>query len=264
MLLARLVAGISWAGDAADSLSGWSCCSVSDNKSPLSFCVSVCSLCRASVWIKDHSIWSVDQWEGTLPGCTLPITQLTWPASPWFARQVNSADVSPTSCFSVYLPESELRVSPLLLLLCPLGLIYPTETKFLSRLRESEKSQVEEPNPLIPYTLQGVKDMLALCCCNPPNIPRQVQRVLRLHTMWHMYRPQRSVKVVSVIFSCTLYTAVNRKKPKINFRWHAMKFPVTQLVNCCGGFRQSHVSYTSAELWSSAPAAVWLVILTLK
>lgn len=64
----------------------------------------------------------------------------------------------------------------LLLPFCPPGLIYPKETKFTSHLKEMEKSQVDEPNPLIPSTLQEMKDMLALVCHNAPYIPQQVQK----------------------------------------------------------------------------------------
>lgn len=65
-------------------------------------------------------------------------------------------------------------------LLCAPGLVYPTETKFLSHLRKVEKSQQEESIPLIPSTLQDVEEMLRLCCYNPPKLPRQVQSYIVL------------------------------------------------------------------------------------
>uniref|UniRef100_A0A3Q3WZ72 AB hydrolase-1 domain-containing protein n=1 Tax=Mola mola TaxID=94237 RepID=A0A3Q3WZ72_MOLML len=65
-----------------------------------------------------------------------------------------------------------------LTLICPAGLVYPTETKFVSRLRELEKSQRNESIPLIPSTLQELDDMLRLCCYKPLNLPRPVVRGL--------------------------------------------------------------------------------------
>lgn len=64
-------------------------------------------------------------------------------------------------------------------LVCPAGLVYPTESKFISRLRELEKTdEANESVPLIPSTLQDLDIMLKLCCHNPPNLPRQVLRGL--------------------------------------------------------------------------------------
>ncbi|XP_034388990.1 monoacylglycerol lipase abhd6-A-like [Cyclopterus lumpus] len=63
-------------------------------------------------------------------------------------------------------------------LICPAGLVYPTETEFIRRLRELEKTQQAESIPLIPSTLQELEDMLKLCCYNPLNLPRQVMRGL--------------------------------------------------------------------------------------
>ncbi|KAM4588039.1 monoacylglycerol lipase abhd6-A-like isoform 1-T1 [Odontesthes bonariensis] len=66
-----------------------------------------------------------------------------------------------------------------LTLVCPAGLVYPTESKFISRLRElEEKSEQQEPIPLIPSTLQELDVMLRLCCYTPPDLPRQVLRGL--------------------------------------------------------------------------------------
>ncbi|XP_070814975.1 monoacylglycerol lipase abhd6-B-like [Chaetodon trifascialis] len=63
-------------------------------------------------------------------------------------------------------------------LICPAGLVYPTESEFISRLREMEKSQKKESIPLIPSTPQELDDMLRLCCYTPLNLPRQVMRGL--------------------------------------------------------------------------------------
>uniref|UniRef100_A0A3Q2D0J6 AB hydrolase-1 domain-containing protein n=1 Tax=Cyprinodon variegatus TaxID=28743 RepID=A0A3Q2D0J6_CYPVA len=62
-----------------------------------------------------------------------------------------------------------------LFLLSPVGLVYPTESKFISRLREMEKTNKQESIPLIPSTLHELDTMMKLCCHNPPNLPRQVQ-----------------------------------------------------------------------------------------
>ncbi|XP_068578338.1 monoacylglycerol lipase abhd6-A-like [Cebidichthys violaceus] len=61
-------------------------------------------------------------------------------------------------------------------LVCPAGLVYPTETKFIRRLREIENT--EESIPLIPTTPQELDNMLKLCCYTPLNLPRQVLRGL--------------------------------------------------------------------------------------
>ncbi|XP_023279936.1 monoacylglycerol lipase ABHD6 [Seriola lalandi dorsalis] len=64
-------------------------------------------------------------------------------------------------------------------LLCPAGLVYPTDSEFIIRLREMEKSQEEEEAiPLIPTTPQELENMLRLCCHTSLNLPRQVMRGL--------------------------------------------------------------------------------------
>ncbi|XP_061893472.1 monoacylglycerol lipase abhd6-B-like [Entelurus aequoreus] len=71
-----------------------------------------------------------------------------------------------------------------LTLMCPAGLVYPTESEFISRLRELEKNPQPVSIPLIPSTHQELEDMLRLCCYNPLKLPRQVLRGLldnRLH-----------------------------------------------------------------------------------
>uniref|UniRef100_A0A3Q2D0X2 AB hydrolase-1 domain-containing protein n=1 Tax=Cyprinodon variegatus TaxID=28743 RepID=A0A3Q2D0X2_CYPVA len=57
-----------------------------------------------------------------------------------------------------------------------LCLVYPTESKFISRLREMEKTNKQESIPLIPSTLHELDTMMKLCCHNPPNLPRQILR----------------------------------------------------------------------------------------
>ncbi|KAF1392108.1 hypothetical protein PFLUV_G00049110 [Perca fluviatilis] len=63
-------------------------------------------------------------------------------------------------------------------LVCPAGLVYPTESEFITRLRKMEESEQEEAIPLIPSTIQELEDMLKLCCYTPPNLPRQALRGL--------------------------------------------------------------------------------------
>ncbi|KAF6737627.1 Monoacylglycerol lipase abhd6-A [Oryzias melastigma] len=59
-----------------------------------------------------------------------------------------------------------------LTLVCPAGLVYPTESKFITRLRELEQSaNQEESIPLIPTTPQELEDMLKLCLPHPPPPP---------------------------------------------------------------------------------------------
>lgn len=53
-----------------------------------SLCVSVCSLYRALVWIRDPSIWLADRWVGISLASMLPLTPNSCPASLWFAQQV--------------------------------------------------------------------------------------------------------------------------------------------------------------------------------
>ncbi|XP_031587339.1 monoacylglycerol lipase abhd6-A [Oreochromis aureus] len=59
-------------------------------------------------------------------------------------------------------------------LVCPAGLVYPTDSEFISRLRELEKGEKDESIPLVPTTIQELEDMLRLCCYTPPKLPRQV------------------------------------------------------------------------------------------
>lgn len=61
-------------------------------------------------------------------------------------------------------------------LVCPAGLVYPKETKFISQLRNMEQSQQEEQIALIPSTVQQLEEMLVLCCYNWPRLPRQVMK----------------------------------------------------------------------------------------
>lgn len=63
-------------------------------------------------------------------------------------------------------------------LMCPAGLVYPTETAFIRRLRELEQSDQQEPIALIPSTPQEMDAMLRLCCYTPLRLPTQVLRGL--------------------------------------------------------------------------------------
>ncbi|XP_061543124.1 monoacylglycerol lipase abhd6-B-like [Phycodurus eques] len=69
-------------------------------------------------------------------------------------------------------------------LMCPSGLVYPTDSEFIVRLRELEKNPEESSIPLIPSSAQELEDMLRLCCHKPPKLPRQMLRGLldnRIH-----------------------------------------------------------------------------------
>nr|XP_057910876.1 monoacylglycerol lipase abhd6-B-like [Doryrhamphus excisus] len=71
-----------------------------------------------------------------------------------------------------------------LTLMCPSGLVYPTDSEFISQLRELEKNPEQESIPLIPSTHQELEEMLQLCCYAPLKLPRQVLRGLldnRIH-----------------------------------------------------------------------------------
>uniref|UniRef100_A0A3Q3WJV8 AB hydrolase-1 domain-containing protein n=1 Tax=Mola mola TaxID=94237 RepID=A0A3Q3WJV8_MOLML len=61
-----------------------------------------------------------------------------------------------------------------LTLMCPAGLVYPTETKFVGRLRELKENRQDESIPLIPSTLQELENLLRFGCYTPLNLPRQV------------------------------------------------------------------------------------------
>uniref|UniRef100_A0A672IFX1 AB hydrolase-1 domain-containing protein n=1 Tax=Salarias fasciatus TaxID=181472 RepID=A0A672IFX1_SALFA len=66
-----------------------------------------------------------------------------------------------------------------LTLICPAGLVYPTDSKFISRLRELENSLDQEQSiPLIPTNTQELEEMLSLCCYTPLKLHRQVLKGL--------------------------------------------------------------------------------------
>lgn len=61
-----------------------------------------------------------------------------------------------------------------LTLICPAGLQYPTESMFVQRLRELEKSQDSDEIPLIPSTPEEMEEMLRLCSFVRFKIPKQI------------------------------------------------------------------------------------------
>ncbi|KAF3856745.1 hypothetical protein F7725_017468 [Dissostichus mawsoni] len=63
-------------------------------------------------------------------------------------------------------------------LMCPAGLVFPTESEFIIRLREMEKTQQQGSIPLIPTTTQELESMLKLCCYTPISLPKQLLRGL--------------------------------------------------------------------------------------
>ncbi|XP_010787765.1 monoacylglycerol lipase abhd6-B-like, partial [Notothenia coriiceps] len=65
-------------------------------------------------------------------------------------------------------------------LMCPAGLVFPTESEFIVRLREMEKTQQQGSIPLIPTTTQELESMLKLCCYTPISLPKQVQYDVRV------------------------------------------------------------------------------------
>lgn len=54
------------------------------------------------------------------------------------------------------------------------GLQYPTDSKFVQRLRELETSQDSDGIPLIPSTPEEMEEMLRLCSFVRFKIPKQV------------------------------------------------------------------------------------------
>ncbi|XP_053724863.1 monoacylglycerol lipase abhd6-B isoform X1 [Synchiropus splendidus] len=63
-------------------------------------------------------------------------------------------------------------------LICPGGLDYPTDTEFITQLKEMEKNKQEGSIPLIPSTHRELEEMVRLCCYTPFTLPRQVLRAL--------------------------------------------------------------------------------------
>ncbi|KAF7642437.1 hypothetical protein LDENG_00257950, partial [Lucifuga dentata] len=61
-----------------------------------------------------------------------------------------------------------------LTLMCPAGLVYPTDSEFISRLRELEGSEQEESIPLIPCNAQEMEAMLRLCTYKGFNLHKQI------------------------------------------------------------------------------------------
>ncbi|XP_027859651.1 monoacylglycerol lipase abhd6-A-like [Xiphophorus couchianus] len=68
-----------------------------------------------------------------------------------------------------------------LTLVCPAGLVYPTESSFIALLKELDLEKPiapSKPIPLIPTSMQELEAMLKLCCYKSPKIPRQFLRGL--------------------------------------------------------------------------------------
>ncbi|XP_046882113.1 monoacylglycerol lipase ABHD6 [Hypomesus transpacificus] len=59
-------------------------------------------------------------------------------------------------------------------LICPAGLEYPNESRFVARLRELEKNQNSQDIPLIPSTPEEMEEMLRLCSFVRFKIPQQI------------------------------------------------------------------------------------------
>ncbi|XP_070696636.1 monoacylglycerol lipase abhd6-B-like [Pempheris klunzingeri] len=58
-------------------------------------------------------------------------------------------------------------------LICPAGLVYPTDSELICRLKEFEKSS-QDSIPLIPSTCQELAELVKLSCHTPLNLPQQV------------------------------------------------------------------------------------------
>uniref|UniRef100_A0A3B5QYA6 Monoacylglycerol lipase abhd6-A-like n=1 Tax=Xiphophorus maculatus TaxID=8083 RepID=A0A3B5QYA6_XIPMA len=68
-----------------------------------------------------------------------------------------------------------------LTLVCPAGLVYPTESSFIALVKELDLEKPiapSKPIPLIPTSMQELEAMLKLCCYKSPKIPRQFLRGL--------------------------------------------------------------------------------------
>ncbi|XP_008319284.1 monoacylglycerol lipase abhd6-B [Cynoglossus semilaevis] len=59
-------------------------------------------------------------------------------------------------------------------LICPSGIDYPTDSEFISQLRELEHSHDINSVALVPKTVDEFENMLRLCCHTQLNIPRQI------------------------------------------------------------------------------------------
>ncbi|OCT56902.1 hypothetical protein XELAEV_18004264mg [Xenopus laevis] len=73
----------------------------------------------------------------------------------------------------VYAAQHPTHISSLTLI-CPAGLMYPIESKFLKQLKVLEKSGDNQRIPLIPSTAGEMEDMLRLCSFVRFKIPQQV------------------------------------------------------------------------------------------
>ncbi|KAG8539422.1 hypothetical protein GDO81_020933, partial [Engystomops pustulosus] len=62
-----------------------------------------------------------------------------------------------------------------LTLICPAGLQYPEDSKFLKRLREIQESGNDQKIPLIPSTAEEMEQMLKLCSYVRFKIPQQAR-----------------------------------------------------------------------------------------
>ncbi|KAK2861683.1 hypothetical protein Q5P01_001216 [Channa striata] len=61
-------------------------------------------------------------------------------------------------------------------LICPAGLVYPKDSEFVTRLKDMENNQKQDPIPLIPTNLHQLEDMIKLCIHKPWSFPRQMMQ----------------------------------------------------------------------------------------
>lgn len=166
----------------------------------------LCSLFRASALINSRSTWLGHPWVEMLQGCMLPNTPPTCAASLWFAHQVNSADAFHLGCVLVFTSRfkpwdclirwtrrwTSLSSSP-----PPPGLLCPTETQLIIDLRKCQERQQIDSVPLIPFTIQELRDLQRLGCYKPANLPQQVS--CRAGTaVWEIICPSPNFSCVSI------------------------------------------------------------------
>lgn len=108
--------------------------------------------------------------------------------------------------------------------LCPPGLVYPTDSEFISRLRELEKNDKQgEQIPLIPSTVKELEDMLKLCCFTPINLPRPVQ--IQIKSLYRLHTTSYTVHYKDTSAATCAYTSILQRVLLLqyfgNTDWHS-------------------------------------------
>lgn len=125
--------------------------------------------------------------------------------------------------------------------LCPPGLVYPTDSEFISRLRELEKNDKQgEQIPLIPSTVKELEDMLKLCCFTPINLPRPVQ--IQIKSLYRLHTTSYTVHYKDTSAAMCAYTSILQRVLLLqylgNTDWHCVCVCVARLygVSLTTGF----------------------------